>query len=100
MEEDDVRLFENRMWEWVNGGFRGFVIPDEKVKLRRLRYLLNKHKRSVREARTIDLNEILEVVKLKKECLLRLTDEDMLYLLLFKIMTTAERDEIKGGDRL
>lgn len=103
MEENDLRLFESRMWKWMEneaGKRVKVVIPDEFIKLRRLRYLLNKQKRLVDDDKDVDLKEILEAIELKRECLIKLTDQDMLNLLLSKILTTRERDEVIGGDRL
>ncbi|HAV42566.1 TPA: hypothetical protein DCX15_00915 [bacterium] len=98
MEEDDLRLFEDRMWGWIREGLKEkvkIVIPDEFEKLRRLRYRLKRL-----TTRGSDFKTSLEIINLKRECLIPLNDQEVLYLLLSKVLTLKERDEIVGGDRL
>lgn len=89
MEEDDVRLFEARMWGWIREGLREkvkIVIPDEFEKLRQLRYQL---KRLI--TRDLDFKMNLKIINLKKECLVPLNDQEVIYLLLSKVLTLRER---------
>jgi GT2 family glycosyltransferase len=100
MEEEDIYTFENRFWQWIMDGLRKdirIVIPDEDIKRRRLRYLLMKQKRSLEEKRSLDLNEVLEIISLKRDLIMRIRDEEALFLLLSKLLTTYERDEIEEG---